>query len=182
MKLYIWRHPQPIAVSGICLGQTDMAVNPRKLKRLAHQIQRFVRKYKLPKVIWVSPLQRSRKVGEVLAQQGFEIRQSDQLSELNFGTWDGQAWSQIGKNQIDTWCDNFAEFDFETGESLTQLFARVETWLQTRTNETKPILAIGHAGWINAAKMMSQAQPIPKLAKDWPSAVNYNELSILDFD
>ena len=27
MKLYIWRHPQPIAASGICLGQeTELAV------------------------------------------------------------------------------------------------------------------------------------------------------------
>ena len=181
MKLYIWRHPQPIAASGICLGQTDMAVDPRKLKRLANQIQRFVRVHKLPKVIWVSPLQRSRKVGQILALQGFETRQSDKLSELNFGTWDGQAWPQIGKAQIDAWCDNFAEYNFETGESLTQLFARVEGWLQARSNEQEPALVIGHAGWMNAAKILANHQPIPKLASDWPSSAAYNELSVLEF-
>lgn len=181
MTLYIWRHPKPIAADGICLGQTDIAVDPRKLKRLANQIQGFARKHKLAKVIWVSTLQRSLKVGEILAQRGFEVRQSDKLSELDFGTWDGQAWPQIGKAKIDDWCNNFAEYNFETGESLTQLFARVEEWLQLQANQEKVVLAIGHAGWINAVKMLADHQPIPKLASDWAAPVDYNELSILEF-
>lgn len=181
MKLYIWRHPKPIAASGICLGQADMAVDPRKLKRLANQIQRFARKHKLAKVIWVSPLQRSLKVGEVLAQRGFKIQQSDKLSELNFGTWEGQAWPQIGKAKIDDWCENFADYNFETGESLMQLFVRVEEWLQLQANQEEVVLAIGHAGWINAAKMLADHQPIPKLASDWPSPAAYNELNVLEF-
>ncbi|MDN5664596.1 MAG: hypothetical protein L0G41_00040 [Psychrobacter sp.] len=63
MTLYIWRHPKPMATDGRCIGQSDVAVDKRKLKRLAHRIERFVRRHQLPKVIWVSPLQRSLKVG-----------------------------------------------------------------------------------------------------------------------
>ena len=51
MILYIWRHPKPIEAKGLCIGQTDIAVDVRKIKRLANKIERFVRLHQLPKVI-----------------------------------------------------------------------------------------------------------------------------------
>ena len=184
MTLYIWRHPKPLAAYGICLGQTDIAVHRRKIKRLANQIQRYVRVHQLPKVIWVSPLQRSLKVGEHLQQQGFKCHIAAELSEIDFGAWDGLPWTHITKQEIDDWCDNFATFAPENGEDLQQLFSRVEGWLTARALESahtnSPILVIGHAGWINAAKMIVTEQEIPQLAADWPKTVAYNEVSVLD--
>ncbi|MDN5566517.1 MAG: histidine phosphatase family protein, partial [Psychrobacter sp.] len=171
MTLYAWRHPKPLAAYGVCLGQTDMAVDARKLKRLAHQIQRYARVHQLPKVIWVSPLQRSQKVGRLLTQFGFECHTATELSELNFGAWDGLYWTQIAKHEIDAWCDNFATFAPDNGESLQQLFNRVEGWLTARALENSAILAVGHAGWINAAKMITNGQEVPNRAIDWPRAV-----------
>ena len=80
MVLYIWRHPKPIAANGFCIGQTDISVDKRKIKRLANKIQRFVRFHQLPKVIWVSPLQRSLKVGEILAPHGFQYHVAPELA------------------------------------------------------------------------------------------------------
>lgn len=90
MTLYIWRHPKPLAANGICFGHADMEVDKRKLKRLANQIQRFVRLNQFPKVIWVSPLQRSLKVVQILAQRGFQYHVAPQLAEIDFGVWDGR--------------------------------------------------------------------------------------------
>lgn len=181
MTLYIWRHPKPIAAEGICIGQTDIGVDRRKLKRLANQIERFVRLYQLPKVVWVSPLQRSLKVGQILAKRGFQCRVAPELAEIDFGEWDGRPWEQIAKQEIDDWCDNFAHFAPNNGESLQQLFDRVEGWLNKVLAEQGniPILAVGHAGWINAAKMIDAGQDIPKIAADWPSSVAYGECSQL---
>lgn len=183
MTLYIWRHPKPIAAEGICIGQTDIGVDRRKLRRLANQIARFVHLHQLPKVIWVSPLQRSLKVGQILAQRGFQCRVAPELAEINFGEWDGRPWAQIAKQEIDDWCDNFAHFAPDHGESLQQLFDRVEMWLAKRLAEQDniPILAVGHAGWINAAKMIGAGQDVPKIAADWPSSVAYGECSSLTF-
>jgi len=177
MTLYIWRHPKPIAAEGICIGQTDIGVDRRKLKRLANQIERFTRLHQLPKVIWVSPLQRSLKVGQILAQRGFQYRVAPELAEINFGEWDGRPWEQIAKQEIDDWCDNFAHFTLDNGESLQQLFDRVEGWLAKRLVEqgNTPILAVGHAGWINAAKMIDAGRDVPKIAADWPRSVDYLE-------
>ncbi|MBE0405885.1 histidine phosphatase family protein [Psychrobacter sp. AOP22-C1-22] len=187
MIVHMWRHPKPIAAEGFCIGQTDLSVDRRKLKRLANKIQRFVRLHRLPKVIWVSPLQRSLRVGQILAQRGFECRVSKELAEIDFGIWDGQAWAQIEKQEIDDWCDNFANFSPAKGESLQQLFDRVERWLHARVAESgyehnhKFLLMVGHAGWINAAKMIAADQEVPKLANKWPRPVNYQSCSRLEF-
>lgn len=184
MVLYIWRHPKPIAANGFCIGQTDISVDKRKIKRLANKIQRFVRFHQLPKVIWVSPLQRSLKVGEILAPHGFQYHVAPELAEIDFGGWDGRPWAQIPKQQIDDWCDHFADFAPKGGESLQQLFERVENWLNemaAQNSGQKPVLAVGHAGWINAASMIAARQEAPKIAADWPQAVNYLQCRKLVF-
>ena len=175
MILYIWRHPKPISASGLCIGQTDIKVDRRKLKRLANKIQRFVQLQRLPKVVWVSPLQRSLKVGEILAQRGFQYKVTPELAEIHFGEWDGKFWQQIEKQAIDEWCDNFANFSPANGESLQQLFNRAEIWLDKIAVEqvNTPVLAIGHAGWINAAKRIASGQEVPNLAINWPRSVAY---------
>ena len=175
MILYIWRHPKPISASGLCIGQTDIKVDRRKLKRLANKIQRFVQLQRLPKVVWVSPLQRSLKVGEILAQRGFQYKVAPELAEIHFGEWDGKFWQQIEKQAIDEWCDNFANFSPANGESLQQLFNRAEIWLDKIAVEqvNTPVLAIGHAGWINAAKRIASGQEVPNLAINWPRSVAY---------
>ena len=133
-------------------------------------------------MIWVSPLQRSLKVGEILAQRGFECRVAPKLAEIHFGDWDGQSWKQIEKQQIDEWCNNFAHFAPDYGESLQQLFNRAESWLDKIAVEQKdhPVLAIGHAGWINAAKMIATGQEVPNLAINWPHSVAYSSYSRID--
>lgn len=184
MVLYIWRHAKPIAANGFCIGQTDISVDKRKIKRLANKIQRFVRLHQLPKVIWVSPLQRSLKVGEMLAQHGFRYHVTPELAEINFGDWDGLPWIKIPKQQIDDWCEHFADFAPNDGESLQQLFERVENWVNeiaAQNSGQNPILAVGHAGWINAASMIVAGQEVPKKATDWPRVVNYLEYLQLNF-
>lgn len=182
MILYIWRHPKPISASGLCIGQTDIKVDRRKLKRLANKIQRFVQLQRLPKVVWVSPLQRSLKVGEILAQRGFQYKVAPELAEIHFGEWDGKFWQQIEKQAIDEWCDNFANFSPANGESLQQLFNRAEIWLDKIAVEqvNTPVLAIGHAGWINAAKMLAAGQAVPNLAISWPGSVAYLSCNRID--
>lgn len=179
MMVYIWRHPKPIGAQGICLGQSDLPVDNRKIKRLANKIQRYVNRHQLPKVIWVSPLQRSLKVGQLLAQRGFECHVDASLAEMNFGAWDGNAWSQIPHEQIQSWCDNFAHFAPEGGESLAQLFTRVQHWLQAQKLNDTPTLIVGHAGWINVARIIANDQPMPDNAMHWPMPVAYCQLSSL---
>lgn len=185
MQLYIWRHPKPKQVQGLCFGQSEVAIDRRKIKRLANQIDSYTKKHQLPKQIYVSPLQRSMQVGLYLQQLGFDCQIDERLMETNFGDWEGKPWSQISKDEIDKWCDDFAHFAPVGGESLNQLFERVRAWLNIRKIEAAkskaPILAVGHAGWITTAKMVCAGKEVPSQAKDWPRPVGYCQLSVLEF-
>lgn len=178
MTIIIWRHPKPINAEGICLGHTDLAVDPRRTRNLAYKVQQEARRLKLPPVIYVSPLQRSRGVGEFLAAQGWQVKVDPLLIEFNFGAWDGLPWEKICPKEMDAWVENFAKFAPGGAENLQQLFKRVEQWLNQPTSQ--PRLVVGHAGWINAAQMISSKRPLPTNSRDWPSSVNYGRKSILN--
>lgn len=177
MTVIIWRHPKPINAAGICLGHTDLAVDPRRTRNLAYKVQQEARRLKLAPVLHVSPLQRSRGVGDFLAKQGWQIKIDPLLIEFNFGAWDGLPWEQISRNEMDAWIANFAHFTPGGAENLQQLFNRVEVWLNQPTSQ--PRLVVGHAGWINAARMISKNKPLPTSSKHWSSSVNYGKKSIL---
>jgi len=184
--LYLWRHPKPNAAKYRCIGQTDLTVNRRKIKRLANKIAQFVRRHQLPKVIWVSPLLRSRLVGECLADCGFVCHIDPRLMEIDFGDWDGKFWQSIDKAQIDAWCADFANFAPDNGESLTEFFARIKDWLasfdETSPEKTLPKLIVGHSGWITAATMMANNQAVPTDPANWSKAISYNELRVLELN
>ncbi|WP_165767631.1 histidine phosphatase family protein [Psychrobacter sp. DAB_AL32B] len=100
---------------------------------------------------------------------------------------DGRLWTQIAEKDIDDWCNDFAHFTPNNGESLQQLFEHIEGWLNTRSIERAcerdrtPILVVGHAGWINAVKILAASQDIPKLTAEWPRSINYQLCNRLDF-
>lgn len=171
MSVIIWRHPKPINATGICLGHTDLSVDPRRTRNLAYKVQQEAKRLQLAPVLHVSPLQRSRGVGEFLAKQGWQIKVDPLLIEFNFGAWDGLPWEQIDRHEMDSWCGNFADYAPGGAENLKQLFNRVESWLSGTTTETR--LIVGHAGWINAAQMISSQQPLPTDSRDWRSSVSY---------
>ncbi len=177
MAVVIWRHPKPLNAQGLCLGRTDLAVDPRRIRRLAYSIQAFARRQQLPARLYVSPLQRSWQVGHFLQQQGWEVLEDPALVELDFGQWEGLAWSEIPKTAIDTWCDNFLHSAPGQGESLAQLVQRVHHWLQQPSRT--PRLVVGHAGWITAAQWVHLGLPPPERAQDWPAPPAYSQRTLL---
>lgn len=190
MKLYIWRHPKPNMVQGLCFGQSEVAVEARKIKRLANQINHYVKKHKLPKVIWVSPLSRCRKVGGQLQRLGFQCQVDPRLMETHFGVWENRPWSQISKAEIDRWCEDFANFVPEGGESLTELFARATDWLRQQlqhqpclngnlVSTDSSLLVVGHAGWITTVQMIANGQGVPNQAKDWPRPLKHGAFTVV---
>lgn len=169
--MIVWRHPRPVGVAGRCIGRTDVAVDRRKAKRLAHRIRRRAQRESWPRVVWTSPLQRSADVGRWLARWGWQHRVDTRLSELDFGEWDGQAWDSIGEAEVAAWTAAFATHAPGGGESVTQLMARCETFLSEHGQQGACV--VSHAGWINAALRVSAGLPVPTLATQWPAALAY---------
>jgi alpha-ribazole phosphatase len=168
----IWRHPRPRGAEGRCIGsRTDLPVDPRKAKRLAHRIRAHARRRGLPREIVTSPLARAAAVGRWLQRWGFLWRVDADLAEMDFGRWDGLLWSAIPLHEFERWMADFRSFDFDGGESLNTLLARAAAW------RPPCALAVGHGGWINARCWRGE----PPTAASWPPPPRYAVSVCCDF-
>lgn len=178
--VFIWRHPRARGAEGRCIGRTDLAVDPRKAKRLAHRIRAFARRHGLPREVVTSPLRRCADVGRVLAAWGWQHRVDPALIEVDFGGWDGQAWCDVPRFEIDAWCADLVGHRPGGGENVGHLLARVSAW---RPGTAR--LVVGHGGWLSAAQWLTKpgcATAAPRIAAvDWPPATAHGRCTPLRY-
>ena len=171
LALWLWRHPRPVGAAGRCIGQTDLALDRRRAKRLAHQIRSAARRHGLPHEVWTSPLQRCAQVGRQMARWGWVHHTDARLLELDFGRWDGQPWSAISHAEVAAWEADFAHHAPGGGESLATMNRRCQSFLaQRRAAAAAVLLVVAHAGWINTSALNDPAR---LRAADWPAAPGY---------
>ena len=128
-QVLAWRHPRARGATGRCIGKTDLPVDPRKAKRLAHRIRAVVRREELPRLVTVSALRRARDVGRWLARWGWRVHVDARLNELDFGAWDGLLCGAIAWSDVQAWQDDLLNHAPGGGESLAALAARVRSFL-----------------------------------------------------
>lgn len=175
---WVWRHPRPHGVAGRCIGQTDVPVDRRKAKRLAHRIRQQARRLGWPRVVHTSPLQRCALVGRLLRRWGWRHHVDASLLEMGFGAWDGQAWQHIEHTQVDAWCDDFLHHRPGGGESLHEVFNRVDAWcacMGRSATPSEPLIVVGHAGWMLALQWRHTRAGYPTQASQWPAPPRYGQ-------
>ncbi|PXW93271.1 alpha-ribazole phosphatase [Sphaerotilus hippei] len=171
--LLIWRHPRPVGAAGRCIGRTDLPVPARRAKRLAHRIRRLARREGLAREVWSSPLRRCADVARWLRRWGWRHHVDPLLLELDFGRWDGLAWSRIDPAEVAAWEADFGAHAPGGGESLLQIRQRVSAHLAGLAAAGGPRLLVGHAGWINTLRLLERADLTPQ---DWPAAPAHGTL------
>ena len=179
MDVMAWRHPKPLAMAGRCIGRTDVPVDRRKAKRLAHRIRQWARRHRAPHVVVTSPLQRAACVGRCLAGWGWRHRVDGRLIELDFGRWDGQAWDEIGADAVEAWCADFMQHAPGGGESVRELLRRCREFLDGQAGTDAAVCVVGHAGWISAGLWLVASPTAAPTPADWPPSVAYGRLVAL---
>jgi alpha-ribazole phosphatase len=174
VPLWIWRHPRPDAAAGRCIGQTNLAVSRRRAKRLAHRVRQAARRQRLPREVWTSPLRRCADVARWLRRWGWRHHVDENLTELHFGRWDGQRWSDIPWAEVQAWEADFAGHAPGGGESLQDMAMRVRAFVRDSAQAGLPRLVVGHAGWINTLKVLGQTAPLS--SSGWPAPPGYARL------
>lgn len=173
-ELWCWRHPAPRGAAGRCIGRTDLRVDGRKAKRLAHHIRQQARRHRLPHVVSVSPLQRAHAVGVWLKRWGWRLRIDARLAELDFGQWDGKPWADIAWAEVQAWQADLLHHAPGGGESLHALAARVQAFVQDQREGA--CLLVSHGGWINA--LLHVPPGLTWLAASaWPAAPKHSSLT-----
>jgi alpha-ribazole phosphatase len=146
--LYLIRHTTPAIASGICYGQLDVDVTDSFTDE-ANDVLHYLPPLEL---ILTSPLLRTRRLAEHLAQaQPCELRSDPRLLEKHFGVWEGKAWDDIARCEIDAWADDLMGYAAEGGESAQQVMQRVQSLLREVARLPQQNIAlVAHAGSIRA--------------------------------
>ncbi|MFA6921486.1 MAG: alpha-ribazole phosphatase [Gallionella sp.] len=146
--LYLIRHTLPDIAPGICYGQLDIDVVD-SFEQDAAEVTDWLTP---PDLIITSPLLRTRKLAEFLAKTlNCKLRTDLRLMEKHFGAWEGIAWDDIARRQIDAWAMDIMNYQPEGGESAQQLLVRVQALLDDLAKlPQRNIALVAHGGSIRA--------------------------------
>jgi alpha-ribazole phosphatase len=156
--LYLMRHGEAEGGrKGVLLGQTDAPLSEtgRAQCRLMKDVllasdptwsrARFVS----------SPQARARETAEiVLAGRGATLEIDTDLREIDFGDWEGSAYSDVEREYPEAargWSEFRPDFAFPHGESLADFGARIERAAgRLAAADTETVVAFTHGGVIRA--------------------------------
>ncbi|MBS0508918.1 MAG: histidine phosphatase family protein [Proteobacteria bacterium] len=147
-RLWLVRHARPLVAPGLCYGRLDMPADASASRAAAAALARALP----PRVAraWHSPLQRC----ELLAldlqalRPDLASRAEPRIAEMDFGAWEGRAWSAIARAEIDAWAADLAGHAPGGGEPLVAMLARVDMALRHAAScaQGGDVLWITHAG------------------------------------
>lgn len=162
MELLLIRHTTPDVASGICYGQTDLNVNGTFDKE-SKEIKNIIADLK-PEHVYSSPLIRCHQLAKELFPYQ-PIQTDDRLMEMNFGKWEGLKWSEIPKNELDTWANDFINLAPPLGESFAAFMNRITVFEEEVLNKLtqEKIALITHSGVIRSFLMKYLAIPEDKI-------------------
>lgn len=160
------RHLRPAVAEGVCYGVTDLDLAEGQEAALAAVLEG------LPAItaIATSPLRRCRILAEAIAaRRGLTARLDPRLMEMDFGAWEGLAWNDIPRAELDQWAADFLHARPHGGESVAQLQDRTRAALAEYRAAPGASLLVTHAGVIKAALATG-----PR-AEDWPASLAFGE-------
>lgn len=167
-SLWLVRHARPLIAPGICYGATDVAADAQDTAALARTLARDVPQ-RAP--IRCSPLRRCTALAEALCRWRPDLRWhvDARIAEMDFGHWEGVAWADIPRAELDRWSREFATLRFGGVESAQQMLDRVhEAWMETRSLAGCAVW-LTHAGVIRCAGLLAQGRSSITGADQWPA-------------
>jgi len=118
----------------------------------------------LPKfALWSSPTLRCRAVADAIAA-AFDapVHLDARLLELDFGAWEGLAWSDVPRADLDRWAACPVGFAAPGGETGASLIARVTEFYDDLKRE--PHVIVSHGGPLRLLAALAVGRPVDLLA------------------
>ncbi|NML35808.1 alpha-ribazole phosphatase [Chitinophaga sp. G-6-1-13] len=174
MEIYLIRHTTPAIESGICYGFSDIDVAD------TFETEAAAVKAKLPEGtfdVYSSPLQRCHKLATTLF--GNDVITDERLKEMNFGAWEMLAWEAIGKEELQTWADDFVQAKVPQGESYEELYIRTMAVVEEIIEKGNDAVLVTHGGVIRS--ILAHATNTP-LVDSFDLKVQYGRISQLQVE
>ena len=171
-RLWLVRHAPPLAAQGLCYGRLNLPADAQATRDSARALEGVLPQRVLA---WHSPLQRCEQLAQALQALRPDLASTPdvRLQELDFGRWEGLAWSALPRADIDAWTTDFAQHRPGDGENLATMVQRVEAALHDARQQALQmqcdVLWISHAGVASCVQWLLQhpAGPLPQ-AHEWP--------------
>lgn len=162
--LYLIRHTKPGIAPGICYGQLDVDV----AGSFAEEANAVLRWLPPVELVLASPLLRAWRLAEYLARERHcELCSDARLMEKHFGAWEGKAWDDIPRGEIDAWVADILGYIPPDGESAQQLMRRVQDFLRGLAQlPQRDIAIVAHSGSIRALLVLLAGIPLADTL-DW---------------
>lgn len=175
MKLWLVRHAKPLIDAGVCYGRQDVAADADATAKCARMLAEML---PLATRVISSPLQRCERLALVLSglRADLTYKTDPRLQEMDFGSWEGRSWQDVGPAELQAWTDGFAHHCVGgNGESTLQVMARVASAFDELQGEADT-LWVTHAGVIRAAELIARGQRQITRADEWPiNAPSYGQ-------
>jgi len=178
LELWLVRHARPLVAEGVCYGRLDVPADPAHTGASAQALAQAWQAQgaqSAPALAWHSPAQRAQALAQAAADHGLPTARPDaRLTEMDFGTWEGQRWDDIPRAALDAWTDDFHHHRPGGGDNVAGFLARVRDTLddcarQARAQQVRRALWFTHAGVIRAVDVWLAQTAQPLQARDWPA-------------
>ena len=174
-RLWLVRHARPLLESGICYGSLDVPADPAATAQAARALASA-----LPTGARVhsSPLQRCEQLALATCalRPDLILALDPRLREMDFGAWEGRAWNDIPRQEIDAWAARFDVYRPGQGDNVPAILARVRAaWRATQARAMleagRDMVWITHAGVARCVAWLQERgeSALPR-SEDWPVA------------
>ncbi|NBI06486.1 histidine phosphatase family protein [Senegalia massiliensis] len=150
MKLILLRHPETIANSKkVYIGQTESKYTDRGRDQFDKIVNNF--DYDVD-CIYTSPMTRCKIIAKSISEKiDTKLDIVENINELNFGIFENKNYKQVEKlypNEWRNWIVDYINYAIPEGESLRDLYTRVEEFLNILKKKDGKYLLVTHGGVI----------------------------------
>ena len=152
-KLILIRHGETLwAKENRYQGHTDVELSERGKKQIKLLARRLAKEEIA--AIYSSDLLRASETAKSIAKpHRLKVSQTPLLREISFGDWEGLKFEEIevrDEELVKKWKNDLPNFRPPKGESLSELKARAEKFLQEilRKHKGENIIVVSHGGFI----------------------------------
>ncbi|MGV3708466.1 MAG: histidine phosphatase family protein [Gemmatimonas sp.] len=167
LQLVFVRHGRASDVEGRCIGQFDAPLSADGVRQVeSHDWSAYG-----ADGIISSDLSRAHDSAKLIAAQlSLSVTLDGRLGEMDFGEWDGRAWSELESEdgqRLSFWMEHWQTAAAPGGETVEDLFGRVTQALRwivgSQHTGALTIIVVAHAGSIRAALCVLRNQPVSSM-------------------
>ncbi len=176
MNIYLIRHSAVYNPNKLCYGQSEIPLE----ENFTADFDWIKDHLNLSEstLFFSSPFRRCTKLASFLSDDTYQI--DERISELNFGTWEMKAWSEIPSKEMNPWMEDFVNYSIPKGENFIQLQDRAVSFYEDlKSQKFDDVIIITHAGVIRS--LAAYVLDFP-LENAFNLQIDYSSITKLNYD